>query len=167
MTPFYINLLKYFYSFLWKCVKVKRAMMRISIRWVWGVDKQDSICIMEFLLCTINNNLMLSQNIPFHHKMIIYLNTKMFFLLFSYAYSEICSRENKESFMLSATSYLLWPPADRIQCISFWYAFAELSPWGFKVLLLSFLAPFDDSLQLENSHRASLPFCRFTFDVTC
>ena len=82
----------------------------ITIRWVRGVDKQDSTCIMEFLLCTINNNLMLSQNIPFHHKMIIYLNTKMFFLLFSYAYSEICSRENEESFMLSATSYLLWPP---------------------------------------------------------
>ena len=93
-----------------KCVKVKRAGTRITIRWVRGVDKQDSTCIMEFLLCTINNNLMLSQNIPFHHKMIIYLNTKMFFLLFSYAYSEICSRENKESFMLSATSYLLWPP---------------------------------------------------------
>ena len=84
--------------------------MRISIRWVWGVDKQDSICIMEFLLYTINNNLMLSQNIPFHHKMIIYLNTKMFFLLFFYAYSEICCREDKESFILSATPYLLWPP---------------------------------------------------------
>ena len=93
-----------------KCVKVKRAGTKIAIRWVRGVDKQDSTCIMEFLLCTINNNLMLSQNIPFHYKMIMYLNTKMFFLLFSYAYSEICSRENKESFMLSASSYLLWPP---------------------------------------------------------
>ena len=108
--PVLYKSLEIFSFFLWKCVKVKRATMRISIRWVWGVDKQDSICIMEFLLYTINNNLMLSQNIPFHHKMIIYLNTKMFFLLFFYAYSEICCREDKESFILSATPYLLWPP---------------------------------------------------------
>ena len=128
--------------------------MGVTISWVRGVDKQDSTCIMEFLLYTINNNLMLSQNIPFHHKMIIYLNTKMFFL-FVYAYTEICRRENKDSFILSATSYLLWPPLLIVYNASHF----DMSSVGHfpsrftnSRYYLSFLASFDDSLQLENSH---------------
>jgi hypothetical protein len=89
---------------------------------------------MEFLLNTINNNLMLSQYIPFHHNDHISKYQCSFYYLV-YAYS-IFQKGNNNSFILSAPSYLYPSCWYCTMLLIFIFMYNVAFKLGFKVLLV-------------------------------